>query len=289
MGDVCGSANVDLQDLGYYYDEKGTFRQTANDEKFVFKDQKHYDILSEAVQREIGKLLLVLTKEVTTKTGVPIFVSDLSAKKILVLIQGAGRVQPGVWGCSICINEDEGLEKGTMLSYIKAAHANNYGVIIFNPNHQSLGRAGSSQHVLQAWEEFVKPLADKGIQIDVVAHSNGAKNFVHVLEKGGTMAHSVRRVAFTDGYHSIGQVERLSPIAKSVFRKAVINYVCSEEKFGTSVERWLSLGHEKTADECGCPCISAECTDHAMTNFAAMKDIFAWFAEEGERTFPSLR
>ena len=41
------------------------------------------------------------------------------ADKLLLLIQGSGRVRVGVWGCALCINKN--LDQGTMLPYIKRA------------------------------------------------------------------------------------------------------------------------------------------------------------------------
>ena len=46
------------------------------------------------------------------------------ADKLLLLIQGSGRVRVGVWGCALCINKN--LDQGTMLPYIKRALQEGY-------------------------------------------------------------------------------------------------------------------------------------------------------------------
>jgi len=294
----------DLNGLGYYFDDRGTLRQTKNNEKFVWRGGQFYKILAQAVSNHIKRLLLGYTREIRTEQGVPIYVSKMDAKKILVIIQGSGIAEPGMWGSKLCINEDQGLDKGSMLPYLKMARADNYGVIILNPNfvlppsRSAKGRRSPSdsgvsapmddenkvghRHVRQAWEEIILPLHKKGAKIDVVAHSAGAFHLVYVLGKGDYLAKSVRRVAFTDGYHDTEQVEELSPFALSVFHR-VINYACSNAPFGQFVESWESCEEMRYASECGCTCISAETSDHTMTNYAAMTDIFKWFRERQNR------
>eukprot|EP00397_Hematodinium_sp_SG-2012_P041879 GEMP01046223.1.p1 GENE.GEMP01046223.1~~GEMP01046223.1.p1 ORF type:complete len:356 (+),score=68.33 GEMP01046223.1:125-1192(+) len=302
-----------LQKLGYEYDAEDTLR-SKDGSKFAWKGQEHYTELADAVQQLVQEKLHKQLEPRTMTSGCPIFVKDLSAKKILVILQGSGRVKPGVWGCAICINEDGGLTKGTMLSYIKKARDAKYGIIILNPNwvpddpESECGNTSPSSpppssrgaspspgdeaapkriptgkhHVVQAWREIVMPLVKKGARVDVVAHSAGGRCFLHLLNKCDELAQSVRRVALTDSYHSYEQVENLSDVGRKVL-DGCINYVCSEENFGTDVEEWESLGSGKRASRIGCACISAACKDHAMTNFAALDDIFKWFSETSER------
>jgi len=72
-------------------------------------------------------------------------------------------------------------------------------------------------------------------------------------------------------------------MASSVFTRS-INYVCSEDvPFGQDVQSWKSLGAWKSAVCLGCACVSASCKDHAMTNYAALEDIFVFFREDPPR------
>merc|ERR1712137_810964 len=59
-----------------------------------------------------------------------------TANKLLVLIQGSGRVRVGVWGCALCINKD--LDQGTMLPYLRTAAVRGYAVVVLNPNENTV-------------------------------------------------------------------------------------------------------------------------------------------------------
>merc|ERR1712187_307406 len=100
------------------------------------------------------------------------------AQKLLLIIQGSGRVRVGVWGCALCINKN--LDEGTVLPYIKMATENGYGVIVLNPNenmHNATLIPGSESpvnHVAYVFEHVILP-AFKDSTLEVVAHSNGGR------------------------------------------------------------------------------------------------------------------
>jgi len=285
-----------LKGLGYYYDASGTLRSLSDNSQFKFMGQAHYTNVADAVAEHIQVELKKVMQVKKIKYGVPLYVHNLASQKILVIIQGSGRVQPGIWGCSICINDEGGLKKGSMLSYIAKAKENNYGIVILNPNynppyHPLLALIGrnpdkiprGAQHVIEAWKEVVLPLAVKGAEVDVVAHSAGGGCFLNLLMEGDNVVDSVRRVAFTDSYHSYAQTKALSPKATALLYKC-INYVCTEEvAFGQNVQTWRSLNNTKEAPKLVCACVSANCSDHAMTNFAALDDIFVFLRETPPR------
>merc|ERR1711963_1182153 len=103
---------------------------------------EHYDKLADAVLRYVGTLLveqgqlkaISLPCDSVEGAHCSIFVSEglENAKKVLLIIQGSGRVRVGVWGCALCINKD--LDQGTVLPYLKLAAKHGYGVIVLNPN-----------------------------------------------------------------------------------------------------------------------------------------------------------
>eukprot|EP01006_Ploeotia_vitrea_P027106 TRINITY_DN59973_c0_g1_i2.p1 TRINITY_DN59973_c0_g1~~TRINITY_DN59973_c0_g1_i2.p1 ORF type:complete len:383 (-),score=170.53 TRINITY_DN59973_c0_g1_i2:75-1223(-) len=59
---------------------------------------------------------------------------DLMTNKdtVLVLLQGSGAVRAGMWARALCINNS--LDLGTVLPYLKRAHANKWATIVLNPN-----------------------------------------------------------------------------------------------------------------------------------------------------------
>jgi hypothetical protein len=55
---------------------------------------------------------------------------------LLLLVQGSGAVRAGMWARAVCINDS--LEMGSVLPYLVRARRNNMGVVVFNPNLNSV-------------------------------------------------------------------------------------------------------------------------------------------------------
>jgi hypothetical protein len=282
--------------------------QVGTNKGFQFRDQAHYDKLADAVLRYVGKLLVdeaglvPIALPLDATEGEPktvVFVSEgiEKAQKVLVVIQGSGRVRVGVWGCALCINKD--LDQGTMLPYLRTAAEQGYGVLVLNPNENGTygrpirGSETPQRHVAYAWKAVVQGRCLPGAVIDVVAHSNGGMCLIDFLscadEESDTQALStdaaarIRRVVFTDSYHDARMLplEDLPPAVRSALadRTRYVNYVPHPAPLGTPVDSWISLGHQMTQRDKGCQCLSAAVEDHAATNQAVLQAAFEFFAK----------
>jgi len=237
------------------------------------------------------------------------------AQKVLVVIQGSGRVRVGVWGCALCINRD--LDQGTMLPYLQAAAEQGYGVLVLNPNENQAadgspirGSETGSEHVAYAWKAVVLGQCSPSAIIDVVAHSNGGMCLIEFLswaaprppricepglvsqvliDDAATQALSadaaarIRRVVFTDSYHDDRRLplEELPPAVRSALadRTRCVNFVPHPAPLGTPVDSWTSLRHRMTQRDKGCQCLSAAVEDHAATNQAVLRAAFEFLAK----------
>lgn len=281
-----------LRELGYEY--RGTpakLLQVGKDEGFAFRDQAHYDKLADAVLSHVESLLVSegqLQKELVpfgAEDGPrsPIYVSSgfERAEKVLLLIQGSGRVRVGVWGCALCINKD--LDQGSMVPYVRKAAEAGYGVIVLNPNLNAIdgipvpGSESPSEHVAYVWEKVVLDRCAAGVPVDIVAHSNGGRALLDFLGEHEDAAGRINRVVFTDSYHRKEQVDALSPAALAVLQRAV-NFVPHASAFGTPVTEWMSLGHSFDKSRKCCECLSAAVEDHAATNHASLEAAFAFLS-----------
>merc|ERR1712150_383103 len=225
--------------------------------------------------------------------GCPIWVSkDIAEKnKFLLLIQGSGRVRAGVWGCSLCINAENGISKGTMLGYIKKAKEMGYGVIVANPNENIKemdpdddpifykNSESGTKHCITIYETVLKPLLmnvpftqdreTMSSYVDILAHSNGGYCTMgllkHLADKEDEKSlKAFRKIGLTDSVHSGTQVreqllknEKFGNYFTKWFkdRTRVVNFVPSPKKFGTELKGW---GGMKPII-----CLSCENTDHA--------------------------
>jgi len=277
----------DLQALGYEYRD-GRLLEVDSDKGFAFKDQAHYDKLADAVlayvttllESEGGLIKILLPLDSDDGPQCPVYVSDnlKEADRVLLLIQGDGRVRVGVWGCALCINKD--LQQGTMLPFIMKALEHEYGVIVLNPNHNQdngtavPGSETSDRHVAYVWEHLVCGMCKKDAPVDLIAHSNGGWATLQFLGAHEDAAGRIDRIVFTDSYHSDQEVRNLQPAAISLLRDRSVNYVPHEAPLGTPVSEYVSLGHHMTQASKGCRCLSAETLDHASTNHASLTAAF---------------
>lgn len=322
MGGLCGKQRYrgpmaaekeDLRALGYEYRGR-KLMQVGADEGFKFRDQMHYDLLADAVLRYV-ELLLVEEGQLTaiplpldaaeTDPQVPVFASHGYAEKekLLIFVQGTGRVRVGVWGCALCINKD--LDHGTMLPWIERAAQEGYGVIVCNPNENSKGKRAirgsenSTNHVAYVWEHLVMKCSQAKV-IDMVAHSAGGgavldflgrgsgKNCTNAEEQRVAMdATRVGRLVLNDSYHMGYQLALLPEESLAMMRDAsrTVNFVPDKSALGTPVERWVSMMFPMTAEEKGCRCLSAGVMDHASTNHAVLEPAFDFLTKpRGDET-----
>jgi hypothetical protein len=289
---------AELRALGYEYKSKRLV-QVGTDQGFAFQSQEHYERLADAVLRHVGNLLVEEAKLAPVpfpldaggkEPSGQIYVSQgiKEADRVLLLIQGSGRVRVGVWGCALCINKD--LDMGTCLPYLQLAKERGYGVIVLNPNENVdaanrpiRGSETPWNHVGYVWHQVVgqcKP----GAIVDVVAHSNGGMALLHFLGRGDPVAQNaaarIRRVVLTDSYHSPEQAFKQSPAVRAAMqdRTRWVNYVPHKAPLGTPVDEWDSLQYHFCKRDKGCECLSAAVEDHAATNQAALQHAFMFLS-----------
>jgi hypothetical protein len=290
---------AEIRALGYEFRD-GQLRDVEGNGTFVWQGQTHYEALADAVSQYVPLLLeeeaqlrpLWLPLGVTPGEGCPIFVSEGydKADRLLLIIQGMGKVRAGVWGCSLCINNS--LETGTMLPYLRRAAAAGYGVVVFNPNENEAdgvpvcGSENFTSHVKYVMDNVVSRCAAN--KVSILAHSHGGRAFVSYLGTAGgsnlalTLTKRIHRLVFTDSYHVQAQLAYLPNCAKALLKDAsrTVNFVPDSAPLGPRVEEWASQEYSFSEVEKGCLCLSSGVLDHPSTNYAAMGAVFE-FLETG--------
>uniref|UniRef100_A0A9J8B575 ARB2 cotranscriptional regulator A n=2 Tax=Cyprinus carpio TaxID=7962 RepID=A0A9J8B575_CYPCA len=145
-----------LDEFEYAFNEHGQLRHIHTGEPFVFNykedlhrwNQKRYEALGEIITKYVYERLendCNLKKEILPVDATEdepksfIYMSEdalTNPEKIMVLIQGSGVVRAGQWARRLIINED--LNSGTQIPFINRAKEEGYGVIVLNPNENSL-------------------------------------------------------------------------------------------------------------------------------------------------------
>jgi len=248
---------------------------------------------------------------VGAKEGEPrcnIFMSDdalTNTQKLLLLVQGSGAVRPGQWARALCINDT--LDMGTIFPYLERAKNAGYGVIVFNPNENSVvidtdnkdhlmkkafltakkppgmlnigsgskpprrapipGNDSPPGHTIYVWDQFVTKA--KAEKIAIVAHSAGGHCTMCLLrERTDEVLPRLKVIAFTDSVHSLALREK--KVVKKFLKENAINWVKSDRPLDSKITDYDRSG--------GCKEVSAGHPKHEWTSGCSVESVFKFLA-----------
>ncbi|KAI9991636.1 hypothetical protein PInf_016979 [Phytophthora infestans] len=174
-----------------------------------------------------------------------VYVSDGYETKQRLLVIVPYR-EAGIWSRSICMNQfDSDSDSGSMMSYLKKALSENYGVVILNPAAQS---CHPRSHVESAWDQLVAPLAS---EVFFVAFSRGAQMVLHLLnyDNGlGVMQDRVKALALVEPSHYVSDSDTY--FARRMLARRAVSWILNSE---IDVGCKIPQGHARH----GCVCVSA--------------------------------
>ncbi|OQR95966.1 ribosomal protein S6 kinase [Thraustotheca clavata] len=162
------------------------------------------------------------------------------AERLLVIVPYR---EAGLWSRSICINGDE--EAGTMITYLRKAISEGYGVLIMNPAAQA---CHSKVHVGTVWDFFVKPFES---DLFILAFSRGTQNVMQLLNHDnghGGMQHRLRAMALIEPSHYVSDADTY--FARRMLSRRAVAWLLSID---------MPAGSQITSTERrhGCICVSA--------------------------------
>lgn len=166
-----------------------------------------------------------------------------SKKRVLVIVPYR---EAGIWSRSICMQQTSANDNsGAMISYLKKALAENYGVVIMNPAAQV---CHPSAHVEQAWDQLIAPLDS---DIFVIAFSRGCQYVKHLLNHDngqGIVQDRVKALALVEPSHYVNESDTY--FARRVLARRAVAWILSTE---------IDVGSKIPKGEArhGCVCISA--------------------------------
>lgn len=248
--------------FGYRFDEHLKLKNIKTGQGFKFTTQSEYEKLGKVVKSVIQWKMVneygLIRKQIPINGDGPksyIYLTpgvlEAPREKLLLLIQGAGAVRPGIWARSVCINES--LEMGSMLPFLKFAQEQNMEVIIFNPNkrtdHKKLIPRISSleSHGQYIWSTFITPSPIS--EIYIVAHSCGGLSTMHLVNSFWEEFKSkVVGIGFTDTVHGYSN---LSKEKLNFLKHKAVDWVASSKSLDTFIKSspspivYLSSGHHK--------------------------------------------
>lgn len=177
-----------------------------------------------------------------------------------------------------------------MLPYVRRATASGYGVVVFNPNENTVddvpvpGSENFNNHVAYVMDKVV-PRCAAG-KIDILAHSHGGRALLSYLGRAGAnnLIEKMHRIVFTDSYHMQMQLAYLPSRVRALLSDPArtVNFVPDPAPLGTQVQQWSSQEYSFSEVEKGCTCLSVGVLDHPSVNYAAMSAVFE-FLEAGSK------
>ncbi|ETI32862.1 AGC protein kinase [Phytophthora nicotianae CJ01A1] len=174
-----------------------------------------------------------------------VYVSDGYENKQRLLVIVPYR-EAGIWSRSICMNQfDSDSDSGSMMSYLKKALSENYGVVIMNPAAQS---CHPRAHVESAWDQLIAPLIS---EVFIVAFSRGAQMVLHLLnyDNGlGVMQDRVKALALVEPSHYVSDSDTY--FARRMLARRAVSWILNSE---IDVGCKIPQGHTRH----GCVCVSA--------------------------------
>jgi len=288
-----------LEDFGVTF-QNDELKSIATGKKFALRlTQRQYELLGDFVllwiQKEMKnrynfqEVWIPLCDESSSpEARNNIFVSQnwKESKKLMVFIQGSGAVRPGVWARSLCINDS--LRTGSMFPYFDKALAEDYGIIVLNPNLNVVsieiwrvpirGSESPQRHTLYVWDHFIMQSQAKDVVI--VAHSFGGVCAMHLLKhRYEDVVSRVRAIALTDSVHFFSTAEL--DTNRKIFdflQESCINWVASSEPLDTPIQ------DDNFYRISGCPLRSAGHSVHEYTSASAINSVFVFFKEKCRQT-----
>jgi len=299
---------LSLKDLRYDYNEKGELRHMDTGDKFHWVNQIHYDLLGDLIVPHIQKLMMeefgMIEIGLPEKCELPphirsnIFLTPNweTCDVLCLLIQGSGAVRPGQWARALCLNDS--IEVGSILPYLRKAHALKWGVIVFNPNQNSVLKEGAfyrpdreemfipgkprpkegervripenkspGEHTVYVWDQFGKK--SKAKDLIIIAHSAGGYCTLELMgSRKKEVLPKLRGIAFTDSVHSVSSREDKD--VRNFLKENAVNWVQSEKP----------LDAPESSSYSGCTCVSSGHSKHEWTSASAIESVFKYLTSK---------
>ena len=258
-----------FDDNGKFVDEEGNGPKKGFNLSDKFSDWIHAYIVRQMLARGLKEIC-------HPENGAPIYASPNAfnnPKKLLVVIQGTGRVRAGVWSVGVCAYT--GLDAGSVLSAMREASQREMEIVILNPNDERnkvfsqryKTNIGMVRHTLAIFEDLIIPANPENVFI--LCHSMGGECTVSVIKKFPQWAiEHIRAIAMTDACESRVTVEGLKMRHWCIDHNA--NWICSTYPPNHSLVDGIASQH-----------FSAGTKDHPLSTWKAWPFIWPFFDSKG--------
>uniref|UniRef100_A0A8C7KGK2 Si:ch73-41e3.7 n=1 Tax=Oncorhynchus kisutch TaxID=8019 RepID=A0A8C7KGK2_ONCKI len=180
-----------------------------------------------------------------------------SPATLLLVVQDRGTMRCGLWSWRAAASR--GLERGSMIPYVKRVLEEGSSVLLMNPNQGGGVGETPEEHVHRVWDLLVSRCVSR--RVVVVAHGYGGLAFVDLLcRRPQQVVGQVWAAAFLDSSHSLWH-QQLDAVGRE--------WVLSSKPLNQPV------GSLKA----GCPQMSAGTQSHDAAPSVCMESVFRFFSK----------
>ncbi|XP_036828265.1 cotranscriptional regulator FAM172A homolog isoform X2 [Oncorhynchus mykiss] len=188
-----------------------------------------------------------------------------SPATLLVVVQDRGTMRCGLWSWRAAASR--GLERGSMIPYVKRVLEEGSSVLLMNPNQGGGVGETPEEHVHRVWDLLVSRCVSR--RVVVVAHGYGGLAFVDLLcRRPQQVVGQVWAAAFLDSSHSLWH-QQLDAVGREWLRTRSRRWVLSSKPLNQPV------GSLKA----GCPQMSAGTQSHDAAPSVCMESVFRFFSK----------
>ncbi|XP_038840284.1 cotranscriptional regulator FAM172A homolog [Salvelinus namaycush] len=188
-----------------------------------------------------------------------------SPATLLVVVQDRGTMRCGLWSWRVAASE--GLERGSMIPYVRRVLEEGSSVLLMNPNQGGGVGETPEEHVHRVWDLLVSRCVSR--HVVVVAHGYGGLAFVDLLcRRPQQVVRQVWAAAFLDSSHSLWH----QPLDAA-----------GREWLKTRSRRWVlsskPLNQPVGSLKAGCSQMSAGTQSHNVAPSVCMESVFRFFSK----------
>lgn len=245
------------------------------------------DVIQKHMINELGFIEEFIPNE-TTPIRCKVFMSAnyKDCKRLLVFVTSSNGVCPGIWSRSLLLKS--GINAGSMLPYMQRAMHEGYGILVTNPNANSIvsssttnnkisvsieGSETPERHMEYVWDHFIRTSQVR--RVFFVGFGYGGVLVKHILDtRGEELIRRNGAIALIESSHKVEDSD--AQYVKTILAHRSVCWQSSQVDYGMEIVNDAAVRTGCTMFSAGMPTMHGS-SNLAYTVNAVMEPLFAFF------------